>query len=225
MAPFLPALFLLKASTLPTKLLSRPTLNLLLKLSPYYITKYTLYATMTNPNPVYRTLLRVNRSVTPDHKKDDVKAILRGAFNGFNVTASGLREIDVLAMEALLKAEGSDAPEHTYSDIELYLKLRGLDAKGFKQMKGETRCLHCAITFATNQDLVQHSIEHCFPGDHGEVLRRFPAGFNAIDTVSGDPVVILGEASNPKRRHSSVECRDRRGVVCDVAISRLALFE
>ena len=86
----------------------------------------------------------------------------------------------------------------------------------------ETRCAHCFITFATPAELAHHASQHCFPNDSGELLRRFPAGMEALDTVSHERVVVLGAASNRHHAHSSVSTRSlRRGLVSDRPISRL----
>ena len=88
----------------------------------------------------------------------------------------------------------------------------------------ETRCVHCFITFATPAELLHHAENHCFPDDPGQVLRRFPVGADALDTVSRKRVEVVGGASNPKKKHSSVSVRElERGLVADVPISRLRL--
>ena len=88
----------------------------------------------------------------------------------------------------------------------------------------ETRCVHCFITFATPAELLHHAENHCFPADPGQVLRRFPVGAHALDTVSRKRVEVVGGASNPKKQHSSVSVRElERGLVADVPISRLRL--
>lgn len=85
-----------------------------------------------------------------------------------------------------------------------------------------TRCPHCFITFATPAELAHHAAHHCFPDDPGEVLRRFPVGTEALDTVSGQRVQVLGGASNHNKVHSSVLVRElARGLEADVPISRL----
>jgi len=90
----------------------------------------------------------------------------------------------------------------------------------------ETRCGHCFITFATPSELREHASRHCFPHDPSEVLRRFPAGAEAIDTTIDERLVIVGAASNPHKVHSMVSSRYlRRGIVADVPISRLRLVE
>ena len=87
---------------------------------------------------------------------------------------------------------------------------------------GETRCADCFITFATSADLAHHATHHCFPDDPDEVLRRFPAGSEAFDTVRKQRVRVEGLASNPRSAHSSVSAFDlKRGLVADIPISRL----
>lgn len=88
----------------------------------------------------------------------------------------------------------------------------------------ETRCAHCFITFATPTELVHHTTHHCFPEDPTEVLRRYPAGVEALDTVNRQRVVVLGEATNRRSAHSAVSARYvARRLVADVPISRLQL--
>ena len=88
----------------------------------------------------------------------------------------------------------------------------------------ETRCAHCFVTFATPAELGHHATHHCFPHDPEEVLRRFPVGARAVDTVSFRQLDVVGGASNPNKAHSSVSARDvRRGLVADFPISRLRL--
>jgi hypothetical protein len=88
----------------------------------------------------------------------------------------------------------------------------------------QTRCAHCFVTFATPAELAHHEIHHCFPDDLEEVLRRFPVGARAVDTVSCRQLDVVGGASNPNKAHSSVSARDvRRGLVADFPISRLRL--
>ena len=87
-----------------------------------------------------------------------------------------------------------------------------------------TRCSHCFITFATPAELTHHSAHHCFPQSSGEVLRRFPVGAMAVDTVSQQRVVIVGAASNPNKAHSSVSARSAKGITSDTPISRLRLL-
>lgn len=90
---------------------------------------------------------------------------------------------------------------------------------------GETRCPHCCITFATPAELARHAAHHCFPDDPTAVLRRFPEGVEALDTVSQEKVVVLGAADNKKRAHAFVSTRCvRRGLVADLPISRLQLL-
>ena len=85
----------------------------------------------------------------------------------------------------------------------------------------ETRCPHCFITFATPQELLEHSTHHCFPDNPGEVLRRFPIGTAVFDAVSVDRVVVVGPATNKSKAHSCVAIQTERGTVVDVPISRL----
>ena len=88
----------------------------------------------------------------------------------------------------------------------------------------QTRCAHCFVTFATPTELAHHATNHCFPDDPDEVLRRFPVGARAVDTVSCRQVDVVDGASNPNKAHSSVSARDvRRGLVADYPISRLRL--
>ena len=88
----------------------------------------------------------------------------------------------------------------------------------------ETRCSHCFITFATPAELVHHATQHCFPDDPDAVLRRYPPGAEALDTVSQETVVVLGAADNKSRAHAFVSTQSvRRGLVADLPISRLQL--
>lgn len=56
------------------------------------------------------------------------------------------------------------------------------------------------------------------------MLRRYPAGMEALDTVNRQLVVVLGEATNRRSTHSAVSARYvARRLVADVPISRLQL--
>lgn len=95
---------------------------------------------------------------------------------------------------------------------------------GAAAASNETRCVHCFITFATPAELSHHAAHDCFPGDPAQVLRRFPVGAEALDTVSQQRVEILGGASNQNKAHAWVSVRElERGLVADVPISRLRL--
>ena len=85
----------------------------------------------------------------------------------------------------------------------------------------ETRCAHCFITFATPSELAHHAAHFCFPDRPEEVLARFPTGSTVVDTVRGSAGEVIGEASNPGKRHAAVAVRRADGLVADVPISRL----
>ena len=87
---------------------------------------------------------------------------------------------------------------------------------------GETRCPHCAITFATPADLAHHARHFCFPDAPETVARLFPPGTRVIDRVSGAAGEVLGPSCNPRKAHAavSVKCLSS-GVTSDVEISRL----
>ena len=83
----------------------------------------------------------------------------------------------------------------------------------------ETRCAHCFITFSTPSELAHHAAHFCFPDRPEEVLARFPPG-STVDTVRGSAGEVIGEASNPGKRHAAVAVRRADGLVADVPISR-----